>query len=858
MKDPKLGRLLKVLVSDQQVLLPVVKQCPYLGAVLSYGQFEAQTLKERVKQSWSAFNRLLPALRSSGVSLKHRVLTWRTCVHSVLVHGLDSIGLAPGGATKLHKHVLRQLRILSKAPSFITREPARALLARLQVEEPLQQLLHRTQQRIRTCQQTSMHQLQPDMVHQWWKQIEQGLQVASSDPMLQQHCTPLRAPVRLVALTAKVTPQACPHCGIYYPSVRALRIHVALKHPETQAVNPTPQRSYAQMRADYIGHSIDGMPACVHCRWEFTSWASFCLHFEKKRCPVFHHGTFVAPKPPVSPVRVDTSKVPEDLPTATSEPHNSDLALQARQATPSLQSESLATPPPKSCPMSEHNNLEQACRTLPKVPRNFCQLALQNLWRQLAEQIQKSDMHFCLLCGQWLAHPGYFSRHLRALHPEAYRLHSAVLQWLQDRTPAVQSPCCFCGDNYKARHCSRPRHAKECPTLYRTGLLIKLLGKPTPIRTIQQALQHGAQPRRHPGGSERGGLSGVDVCGGAGEPVVLDDGQKPGHTAPHDGDCTPIRGQHPGPHASAGASGSDSGPAGSHGHPRDQTPGGALGGSTAGVTTRQRKGRRQVASLPEQGQCSVLGRWLGSRPPSTGTAPTPLTPVGLGQGQGGQNLRPGDGSQALRAVPGNEPVDHEARGPDVHQPCPGQLRDVRSDPRSPIGDPGALQGHRSLEANEEGAAGSDHPSTAHVAAEALGGPHVAQADANAHSAAPCCAPLPHHEGIGAEHAVGCGSADAPDRESHGGVPPAVERLLPSQPQRGVQGCGHVPSGRPNGPLSTGASHSEDDRRHVRTLRLLNTSNFCYSNAAALAFCWLHRTGLPSSLASSSQWMAAPH
>ncbi|CAE7342463.1 unnamed protein product [Symbiodinium microadriaticum] len=109
-----------------------------IGAVLSYGQFEAQTLKERVKQSWSAFNRLLPALRSSGVSLKHRVLTWRTCVHSVLVHGLDSIGLAPGGATKLHKHVLRQLRILSKAPSFITREPARALLARLQVEEPLQ------------------------------------------------------------------------------------------------------------------------------------------------------------------------------------------------------------------------------------------------------------------------------------------------------------------------------------------------------------------------------------------------------------------------------------------------------------------------------------------------------------------------------------------------------------------------------------------------------------------------------------------------------------------------------------------------------------------------------------------------
>ncbi|CAE7245612.1 unnamed protein product, partial [Symbiodinium sp. CCMP2456] len=106
--------------------------------VLSYGQFESLTLKERLKQSWSAFNRLVPALRSSGISLQHRTGIWRTCVHSVLMHGLDSIGLSPGGATKLQKHVARQLRILSKAPSFITHEPTPDLYARLQVEEPVQ------------------------------------------------------------------------------------------------------------------------------------------------------------------------------------------------------------------------------------------------------------------------------------------------------------------------------------------------------------------------------------------------------------------------------------------------------------------------------------------------------------------------------------------------------------------------------------------------------------------------------------------------------------------------------------------------------------------------------------------------
>ena len=55
------------------------------------------------------------------------------------------------------------------------------------------------------------------------------------------------------------------------------------------------------------------------------------------------------------------------------------------------------------------------------------------------------------------------------------------------------------------------------------------------------------------------------------------------------------------------------------------------------------------------------------------------------------------------------------------------------------------------------------------------------------------------------------------------------------------------SPRSHGPLSAGIGNPAHDRGHVRTLRLLNTSNFCYSNAAALAFCWIHKTGLPGAV-----------
>ncbi|CAE7420227.1 unnamed protein product, partial [Symbiodinium necroappetens] len=115
------------------------------GAVLSYQSMEALTLKERIRQSWSSFHRILPALRSNSVALQRRVSVWQSCVLSTLMHGLDSVGLAPGGSTLLYKHVVRQLRLVSKAPSHITHEDPAALLTRLRVDDPSETLRLRVQ-----------------------------------------------------------------------------------------------------------------------------------------------------------------------------------------------------------------------------------------------------------------------------------------------------------------------------------------------------------------------------------------------------------------------------------------------------------------------------------------------------------------------------------------------------------------------------------------------------------------------------------------------------------------------------------------------------------------------------------------
>ncbi|OLP80198.1 hypothetical protein AK812_SmicGene39423 [Symbiodinium microadriaticum] len=176
----------------------------------------------------------------------------------------------------------------------------KTLYTSVQVEDPLQHLMHRTQQRIANCRQNGMSQLQPPAVHQWWQQVEEGLRAAAHDPMQRQHCVPLRAPARLVALTANVAPRACPHCGIYFTSVRTMRIHVALKHHDLITRTPVTPRSYATMRMEYMCHSVDGLPTCRHCQWDFSSWASFCLHFEKERCSVLHRNSQVRHLNPIT------------------------------------------------------------------------------------------------------------------------------------------------------------------------------------------------------------------------------------------------------------------------------------------------------------------------------------------------------------------------------------------------------------------------------------------------------------------------------------------------------------------------------------------------------------------------------
>ena len=170
--DPKRGRLFRVpqLPGDAtpQVLLPIVKQHTYLGIRISYQHYEKATLGLRLQQSWSAFHRLLPILRSRSLSSRQRLQVWVACPFASLLYGLDCLQLSSAELDRFRKQAIRQLRTLYKAPVFTTRDNAQVFLDKYGIKDPLLTLLERTVNRVSQRQRGPQSPLWADQVRKRW------------------------------------------------------------------------------------------------------------------------------------------------------------------------------------------------------------------------------------------------------------------------------------------------------------------------------------------------------------------------------------------------------------------------------------------------------------------------------------------------------------------------------------------------------------------------------------------------------------------------------------------------------------------------------------------------------------------
>ena len=125
---------------DETVQLPIVDSHPYLGIILSYKNFEMQSLRYRLRQTWVAFNRLSHTLRNRRLQTSLRLQLRSSVCLATACYGLLSTGLSKEGREKFQSVIIKQLRMIIGDHSFLTGHKHDEVLSRHKVEDPLARL----------------------------------------------------------------------------------------------------------------------------------------------------------------------------------------------------------------------------------------------------------------------------------------------------------------------------------------------------------------------------------------------------------------------------------------------------------------------------------------------------------------------------------------------------------------------------------------------------------------------------------------------------------------------------------------------------------------------------------------------
>ena len=112
------GPHLKIMIHGRAMHPKIVAKHVYLGAVITYKRFEAETFRHRLQIAKGSFTRLGPILRNRSVPMSLRLQLWKGCVWPALLHGLDCTGLPSAEHHKLQVQLIKQARSIANSYSM--------------------------------------------------------------------------------------------------------------------------------------------------------------------------------------------------------------------------------------------------------------------------------------------------------------------------------------------------------------------------------------------------------------------------------------------------------------------------------------------------------------------------------------------------------------------------------------------------------------------------------------------------------------------------------------------------------------------------------------------------------------------
>ena len=261
------GALLRIPRRNQTFTnIKLVKHTQYLGATISYYNFERQTMMSRIKAGDKTSQQLTRWLHSQkGFNIPQKVKVWRQCTFACMRYSLIPIGFHAASLQLFDIACLKHLRRICRAPTHVQHTTHQDFLTLHNIVDPLELLLQfctkadqRDSQRRATLADNDILLTFPAIKYDERQQV------------LLDEWRRLRERWHHFDVPEPDSQLECQLCHMIFVTKAALRRHLTLEHGD---------RSGA-LRQCHAFDTRAGLPTCFRCGQRFTTWTRSQYHVQ--------------------------------------------------------------------------------------------------------------------------------------------------------------------------------------------------------------------------------------------------------------------------------------------------------------------------------------------------------------------------------------------------------------------------------------------------------------------------------------------------------------------------------------------------------------------------------------------------
>ena len=387
----------------------------YLGTIVSYQQFENQTLRHRLQLANIAFQRISKWITGRrGLKIADRFALWKTCVLPIATYGIFSMGVTVQGLLQLQQRFYVMIRQLLRDHAYRTGRTHSEALQRHNIPAPLQLLWQVSDRFLQSATHRYLQLDNDDLARTvpWTSLIEAQERIHAlqlSGTVSDSCAVPASDQVQLSIY------HCCPHCDFFSEHATALRRHCTVAHA---------QPIYRTKPSIPSMHMNAGLPICKHCNVTFSTWKSFTVHLQRG-CP-FH--------PSHDALRTCQAIMDQPM-TAPEFPARRGHADDAMRGTVRISQADL-------------DSLMQQ-----EWGHRLLRIIGHRQWTQIGTERTMVDFlaKQCCLCNQWIGRAQEMHRHIELCHPQ-YWEHVLLKSTQFSNMYADEAPCDYCGQVFKSGH----------------------------------------------------------------------------------------------------------------------------------------------------------------------------------------------------------------------------------------------------------------------------------------------------------------------------------------------------------------------------------------------------------------------